>query len=98
VHAQRIGIKYFEDMKIRIPRAEVAAIEALVRAEVLDILACREAPDADSLFCRAVGRCEHPCMHACTVLPRSACATLLCMDGLFCAFGRWGHACMLVCS
>jgi hypothetical protein len=53
---QRMGLKYFEDLRQRIPREEVAAIEAEVREAVLGVLQCRDSPDQGSLFCRAVGR------------------------------------------
>lgn len=53
---QRTGLKYFEDLQKRIPRKEVAIIEADVREAAIDVLQCRDKPDVGSLFCRAVGR------------------------------------------
>jgi len=44
---QRIGLQYFEDFQLRIPRAEVAAIEAAIKAEAVDI--------DPRLRCEAVG-------------------------------------------
>jgi hypothetical protein len=43
-------------MQRSIPAAEVAAIEAVVREAVVDMLHCRNAHDASTLFCYAVGR------------------------------------------
>ena len=54
--AQAAGLKYYEDMQRRIPREETARIEAVVREAVVDLLHCREAHDASTLFCHAVGR------------------------------------------
>ncbi len=59
---QRVGVRYFEDLQRRIPRTEVAVIEAAVLAKVVELLRCADAPDADRLFARAVGRCE-PAYH-----------------------------------
>ena len=53
---QAAGLKYYEDMQQRIPRKEVAAIEGMVKEAVLDVLGCRGAHDASTLFCNAVGR------------------------------------------
>ncbi|BDA51434.1 probable DNA polymerase lambda at C-terminar half [Coccomyxa sp. Obi] len=52
---QRTGLKYFEDFKQRIPRAEVAAVATVVHEAVEEVLQCRSAPDADMLFCSALG-------------------------------------------
>ncbi len=57
VGAQRTGLKYFEDFKQRIPRVEVAAVAAVVHEAVEEVLQCSRAPDADMLFCCALGRC-----------------------------------------
>lgn len=54
--AQAAGLKYYDDMQRSIPAAEVAAIEAVVREAVVDMLHCRDAHDASTLFCHAVGR------------------------------------------
>jgi hypothetical protein len=54
---QRTGLKYFEDFKQRIPRAEVAAIGGVVYDAVEAVLDCQNAPDADMLFCSVLGRC-----------------------------------------
>lgn len=56
VHMQAAGLKYYDDLQHRIPRMEVAAIEAVVKEAVVDMLHCREAHDASTLFCCAVGR------------------------------------------
>ena len=56
VRTQAAGLKYYEDMQQRIPREETAAIEAVVREAVVDLLHCRDAHDASTLFCYAVGR------------------------------------------
>ena len=53
---QAAGLKYHDDLQRRIPREEVAVIEAVVREAVVDLLHCREAHDASTLFCYAVGR------------------------------------------
>jgi len=55
VSAQRTGLKYFEDFKQRIPRPEVALIEAVVREAAVDVLECHS--DSNMLFCCALGRC-----------------------------------------
>ncbi len=60
---QVAGLKYYEDMQQRVPREETAAIEAVVREAVVDLLHCREAHDASTLFCYAVGRQAHACAH-----------------------------------
>ncbi|BDA51429.1 probable DNA polymerase lambda at N-terminal half [Coccomyxa sp. Obi] len=52
---QRTGLKYFEDFKQRIPRAEVAAVAAVVQGAVEEVPQCCSAPDADILFCSALG-------------------------------------------
>lgn len=54
--SQAAGLKYYDDMQRNIPAAEVAAIEAVVREAVVDMLHCRNAHDASTLFCYAVGR------------------------------------------
>ena len=66
--AQAAGLKYYEDMQQRIPREETATIEAVVREAVVDLLHCREAQDASTLFCHAVGRWA-----ACTCLMAVRC-------------------------
>ena len=53
---QAAGLKYYDNMQQSIPAAEVAAIEAVVREAVVDMLHCRSANDASTLFCYAVGR------------------------------------------
>lgn len=56
VPMQAAGLKYYDDLQHRIPRMEVAAIEAVVKEAVVDMLHCREAHDASTIFCYAVGR------------------------------------------
>lgn len=53
--AQRTGLKYFDDFKQRIPRPEVAQIEAVVWEAVVDVLECHS--DSNTLFCCVLGRC-----------------------------------------
>ena len=77
--AQAAGLKYYQDLQQRIPRAEVAAIEFVVREAVLDLLSLKGSADASTLFCHAVGRYEaydlvpSPEPHACGTrhVPRS---------------------------
>jgi len=56
VPMQAAGLKYYDDLQHRIPSKEVAAIEAVVKEAVVDMLHCREAHDASTIFCYAVGR------------------------------------------
>ena len=61
---QRCGLKYFEDFQQRVPRDEAAVVERIMREAMLDLLDCRNAPDADLLHVRVVGRfAEAPIGH-----------------------------------
>ena len=50
-----MGIKYYDDLLQRIPRAEVAAAAATVRATLLHVLADLGVTDTTGLFCQPMG-------------------------------------------
>lgn len=52
---QVAGLKYFDDMQQRIPRAEVEEVHDLVCAAVREVLAVDGLSDADRLHCRVTG-------------------------------------------
>ena len=52
---QVAGLKYYDDMQQRIPRAEVEQVHSLVHGVVREVLAVEGLPDADRLHCRVTG-------------------------------------------
>lgn len=52
---QVAGLKYYDDMQQRIPRAEVEQVHILVHGVVREVLAVEGLPDADRLHCRVTG-------------------------------------------
>jgi hypothetical protein len=52
---QEVGLKYLDDFEKRIPRAEVAHAEAIVREATFDLVDRMGADDTERTYCRATG-------------------------------------------
>ncbi len=52
---QVAGLKHFDDMQQRIPRAEVEQVHGLVCGVVKEVVGGEGLPDADRLHCRVTG-------------------------------------------
>lgn len=50
-----MGIKYYNDLQQRIPRAEAEAAAAVVRATLLQVLDGMGVTDTEGLFCQPMG-------------------------------------------
>jgi hypothetical protein len=73
---QVIGLKYYEDIQQRIPRVEVAAVEAAVRAVAEDIMPGAVCMAAGS-YRRYVWRCCCFCVCVCVRVCACVCARVL---------------------
>ncbi len=52
---QVAGLKHFDDMQQRIPRAEVEQVHGVVCGVVREVVGVEGLPDADRLHCRVTG-------------------------------------------
>ena len=52
---QQVGMKYYDEFNIPIPRAEIAEVEKIARAAVFDLIEKSGAPDPERTYCYATG-------------------------------------------